>query len=245
LSKVLRTLGLSLPRNPGRSDLQNLLEDVEGQACELAVNLLVLRSFEQAEYSPIDMGHYALASRQYCHFTSPIRRYADLLVHRVLESRLNGGAADDITKGELAQIGKHITFTEQRAEDAENELKTVLILQMLSGHLGDEMDCVVTGLTNFGMFVQCRKFGIEGLIRLEELGPDKWKFDRKGYCITGLNSGYCLRLGQKIRAKIISVNVPARQLNLVPAEPLISKSSTRKGKSGKIRPRKRRAGKKY
>ena len=242
LSKVLKTLGLSLTRNAGRADLQDLLEAVQGRDCELAVNLLVLRSFEKAEYSPMDMGHYALASRQYCHFTSPIRRYADLLVHRVLESHLRGKAREDVARGALAEIGKHITFTEQRAEDAERELKMVLILQMLSKHLGDELDCVVTGLTGFGVFVQCQKFGIEGLIRLEELGPDEWKFNQKGHCITGLNSGYCVQLGQKIRARIVSVNVPARQLNLVPAEAIINKSAGRKVKTRKKYPRKRRGG---
>ena len=140
LGRLLKTVGLSLPRKASRKDVQDLLDAVRDKDAEYAVNMLVLRSFEKAEYSPMDMGHYALASRQYCHFTSPIRRYADLLVHRVLDPYLRNNLDKAVSKGSLSETGKHITFTEQRAEDAERELKTVLILQMLSKHIGDEMD---------------------------------------------------------------------------------------------------------
>jgi len=242
LSRLIRTVGLSLPRNAGRKDIQDLLEAAKGKDSEYAVNMFVLRSFEKAEYSPMDIGHYALASRQYCHFTSPIRRYADLLVHRILDAHLHGKKEAIVSKGELAETGKHITFTEQRAEDAERELKTVLILQMLSKHIGDEMDTVVTGVASFGVFLRCRKYGIEGLIPLEQLGPDEWKFNQKGYCITGVGSGYCVHLGQKMRVSIVSVNVPARQLNLAPAEALIERPSPRKTKVKKRYPRKHRGG---
>jgi ribonuclease R len=201
------------------------------------VNLTVLRSLEKAQYAPLHIGHYALASTHYCHFTSPIRRYADLLVHRVLEGYL-AGRLDSAKEGQilpeqdLAEIGKHITFTEQRAEDAEKELQTVLILQMLNNKIGDELDCVVTGLAGFGVFVQCRKFGIEGLIRLEELGPDKWKFNSRTQSIFGANTGCSVRLGQAMKVRIVSVNVPARQLNVCPTDPLV-KETVRRGKTVK------------
>jgi ribonuclease R len=245
LGRLLRTVGLALPRNTSRKDIQDLLEAVKGRDAEYAVNMLVLRSLEKAEYSPLDMGHYALASRQYCHFTSPIRRYADLLVHRVLDGHLRGKKAETVTKGALTEIGKHITFTEQRAEDAEEELKTVLILQMLGKHIGEQMDAVVTGLASFGVFVRCRKFGTEGLIPIEQLGPDEWIFSQKGYCITGLNSGYSIHLGRRIRVSIVSVNVPARQLNLAPAEALIERPSPRKTRLKRGYPHKRRGGQRY
>jgi ribonuclease R len=245
LGRLLRTVGLSLPRNAGRKDIQDLLEAVKGRDAEYAVNMLVLRSLEKAEYSPLDIGHYALASRQYCHFTSPIRRYADLLVHRILDAHLRGKEDKSVSKGELAEIGKHITFTEERAEDAEEELKTVLILQMLSKHIGDEMDTVVTGVASFGVFARCRKYGIEGLISIEQLGPDEWKFNQKGYCITGLNSGYNVHLGQKIRVRIVSVNVSARQLNLEPAEALIERPRPRKTKVKRRYPHKYGGGRRY
>jgi ribonuclease R len=223
LARLVRAFGFTLPRNPDRKAIQNLLAAVEGADCALAVNFAVLRSLEKAQYAPQHIGHFALASTHYCHFTSPIRRYADLLVHRVLQYYLRNrvGEAKKAAAGlNLVEIGKHITFTEQRAEDAEKELKTVLILQMLSKKLGDELDCVVTGLTNFGVFVQSRKLGIEGLIQMTDLGPDRWKYDARTQCIVGQHTGFSIRLGQAMQVRIVSVNIPARQLNVVPTEPL-------------------------
>jgi len=212
------------------------------------VNLVVLRSFEKAQYAPLHIGHYALASTHYCHFTSPIRRYADLLVHRVLESYLQNKLDSSVHEQDLTEIGKHITFSEQRAEDAERELKTVLILQMLSNRIGEELDCVVTGLAGFGVFVQSRKFGIEGLIQISDLGPDRWKFNQKSQCIIGQYSGCAIHLGQAMKVRIVSVNIGARQLNVCPTEALVStpgKGRNRKAvkKFKKVHTRKRSKGK--
>jgi ribonuclease R len=249
LSKLVRALGYSLPRMPDRTSIQELLAAVSGTDSALAVNLVVLRSFEKAQYAPLHIGHFALASKWYCHFTSPIRRYADLLVHRVLQCYLQdklGPSNEILAEQDLTEVGKHITFTEQRAEDAERELQTVLILQMLSDKIGDELDCVVTGLAGFGVFVQSLKFGIEGLIAMESLGPDKWKFSSKTQNIIGLNSGATVHLGRAIKARIVSVNVPARQLNLCPTKPLAEvsvrkrpKQGVRKSKKPRIRKRPR------
>ena len=236
LAMLVKAFGYTLPRNADRRTIQDLLAAVKSSDCSLAVNLAVLRSFEKAQYAPTNIGHYALASMHYCHFTSPIRRYADLLVHRVLECHLQNRIQDakhDAASQDLTEIGKHITFTEQRAEGAENELKTVLILQMLSKRIGEVLDCVVTGLTSFGIFVQCRKFGIEGLIRMSDLGPDDWKFNSRTQSIVGGRSGVGIRLGQAMKVNIVSVNVPARQLNLSPVEPFAKESKRRE----KTRPR--------
>jgi ribonuclease R len=237
LAKLVRAFGFSLPRTPDRTAIQSLLAAVKGADCSLAVNLVVLRSFEKAQYAPLHIGHFALASTHYCHFTSPIRRYADLLVHHLLERYLQNrpDSARDISAGlDLAEIGKHITFTEQRAEDAEKELTTVLILQMLSKRIGDELDCVVTGLTNFGVFVQSRKFGIEGLIQMADLGPDQWKYNSRAQCVDGQRRGGSIRLGQSIKVRIVSVNIPARQLNVAPAEPFANiTKQAKKSKKGK------------
>jgi len=222
LSQLVRAFGHSLPKTPSRTDIQDLLAYVKGRDSSFAVNIAVLRSFEKAEYAPSHIGHYALASTNYCHFTSPIRRYADLMVHRVLEYYLQNrlDLAKQETAGlDLTEIGKHITFTEQRAEDAEKELTTVLILQMLSKRIGDELDCVVTGLTNFGVFVQSKKYGIEGLIQMGDLGPGRWKFNKRAQSIVS-QTGRNIRLGKSMRVRIVSVNVPARQLNVAPVEPL-------------------------
>ncbi|MHC4726257.1 MAG: S1 RNA-binding domain-containing protein, partial [Planctomycetota bacterium] len=134
--------------------------------------------------------------------------------------------------------------TEQRADGAEKELKTVLLLQMLSKRIGQVLDCVVTGLTSFGMFVQSREFGIEGLIRMADLGQDYWKYNERSQSIVGENSGCNIRLGQGIKVRIVSVNVPARQLNVAPAELLTSAAKktkkTRKRKTAKKHTRKKR-----
>ena len=245
LSQLVRALGFSMPRTPDRYAIQQLLAAVKDANCAMAINLVVLRSLEKAQYAPLHIGHYALASTHYCHFTSPIRRYADLLVHRGLEYYLKNrlDQAKQVAAGQnLVELGKHITFTEQRAEDAEKDLTTVLVLQMLSKRIGDELDCVVTGLTNFGVFVQSRKFGIEGLIQMTDLGSDHWKYNSKTQCIFGQRSGCTIHLGQSVKVRIDSVNVPARQLNVSPLEPLvgisrISKKSKRTKKSGKRKQR--------
>jgi ribonuclease R len=223
MARLLKAMGIAMPRSPGRPDIQAVLDYVKGTQQALAVNLVVLRSLERAFYAPTNIGHYALASRHYCHFTSPIRRYADLLVHRqfqfYLEDRVE--VAKQIAAGQdLFDIGKHITFTEERADDAEKELSEVLILQMLSKHIGDELQCVVTGLTGFGVFAQSEKYGIEGLIKLEDLGPDHWRFNKLAQCIVGERSGETLHLGRPLRVSIASVDVPSRRLNVVPVEPL-------------------------
>jgi ribonuclease R len=239
LSQIVRAFGCTLPRTPDRAAIQNLLAAVKDSDGSVAINLIVLRSFEKAQYSPLNIGHFALASRHYCHFTSPIRRYADLLVHRLLDCHLKNSldSADPeqvLSEQELLEIGKHITFTEERADDAEEELKTVLILQMLSNHLGEELDCVVSGLANFGVFVRSKKFGIEGLIQMADLGPDEWRYEPTSQCIVGLNSGRCVRLGWAMKVRIVSVNVPARQMNLCPVEPLVKiEDEEKKGKRGK------------
>ena len=105
---------------------------------------------------------------------------------------------------------------------------------MLSGRVGDELDCVVTGLASFGVFAQSRKYGIEGLIQMGDLGPDRWKFNSKSQSIIGLGSGRCVRLGECMKVRIVSVNVPARQLNVSPVKTLTSSASrTREDKRAK------------
>ncbi|MCD4830662.1 MAG: ribonuclease R [Anaerohalosphaeraceae bacterium] len=246
LAQTLKMLGYSIGKDVDRFSLQGLLDKVKGTPESLAVNTYVLRSLSRAEYSPLNIGHYALASKDYGHFTSPIRRYADLLVHRLLDLYIKGKLKTDSKNikavDELSEIGKHITLTERRAGEAENDLKKVLILIMLQERIGDEIDTVVSGVSSFGLFLRCRKFGIEGLVPLEMLGDDNFKYDQKGQCVYGENSGITIRLGKEIRAKIVSVNLAARQLNLTVAEQLVTeKKSRKKKKNHKTRNTKKRS----
>ncbi|MHC5083212.1 MAG: hypothetical protein ACYTET_04655, partial [Planctomycetota bacterium] len=131
------------------------------------------------------------------------------------------GLEEVLAESELVEVGKHITYTESQAADAEKELKTVLLLQMFSTRVGEEINCVVSGLTNFGVFVQCIKFGLEGMIEPGDLGLDEWKFDERSQAVIGKYSGKSVHLGEPMKVKIAAVNIPARQLFLMPAEPLV------------------------
>jgi len=158
-----------------------------------------------------------------------------------LERKIDSAGASPISsKEELIEIGSHITFTEERAEDAEEELKSVLILQMLIGHIGDELDCVVSGLTNFGVFVQSKKYGIEGLIQMGDLGPDEWKYNPKTCSVIGLGSGFAIFLGRPMKVQIISVNVSARRLSVAPVKPLVEPDRRLQGRVKRKKFEKRR-----
>jgi len=219
LAAFVRAAGHRLPRGASRHDLQALLEAVKGKPESYAVNLAVLRTFEQAEYSPTRMGHFALASENYCHFTSPIRRYPDLTVHRVLadycRNHLDTRPPEHV--GELVQLGSAMTSAEKRSEAAEQELREVLLLQMLAERIGQDFEGVVTGVANFGMFVQLRRFLIDGLVRLEDLGDDWWEVDAKLGQVRGERTGRHYRIGDVMAVRIVGVDEARRQLNLVPA----------------------------
>jgi ribonuclease R len=243
ITRFVKLVGIKVPRRLDRHAIQDLLSAVKDTPLAYAVNMYVLRSMQRAEYSPLNIGHFALSDRHYCHFTSPIRRYADLTIHRLMDCHIRGqlaklGPEEVLHEAELVEIGRHISYTENQAGGAENELKTILILQMLSTKVGDEMNCVVSGLTNFGVFVQCIKFGIEGLIEPGDLGLDEWRYDEKAQAILGRHSGKSIHLGQPMKVRIVSVNVPGRQLFLAPAEPLIEDRKSRRAGAEKWRTKK-------
>jgi ribonuclease R len=251
LSQTLRLLGVTLSRQPQRSDLQALLDQVRDTRIALPVHLLVLRSLAKAIYAPVNVGHYALAASKYCHFTSPIRRYADLMVHRVLQAYLTGRADDarrQYTFPDLTAIGEHISETERAAEEAEQELKTILVLHLLTNRVGDELNGVVVTLTAYGAAVHLPDYGVEGLIPREALGPDHWQFDEQNQCLVGRHTKAVLRLAQPLRVRIVAVHPAAGQLDLAPAIDLIRtvsllppRQKTRRGSRPKPRqPRKKR-----
>jgi ribonuclease R len=235
LRQFLQVAGLRLPKNMDRKALQGLLAQVKGKPESFAINLAVLKSLTRAEYSPEKVGHYALASENYCHFTSPIRRYADLTVHRLLDryfearDRAGGGGGKKRRKvqmelgdvpgyDDLVQVGRHISFTERRADDAERELRQVKILELLQGHIGDEFLGVVTGITNFGIFVQIQTYLIEGLIRYENLMDDWWDVDARGGYIRGQRTGTRIGIGDVVTARIARIDLPRRELDLAITE---------------------------
>jgi ribonuclease R len=232
LIDFVHACGHKLPTHMTRKDMQELLAAVKGKPESYAVNLALLKTFEQAEYSPMAIGHFALASENYCHFTSPIRRYPDLTVHRLFEEYCRGTIAsrppEDMSA--LVRLGEHCTAAEKRSEGAENELRDVLILQFLATRLGDVFDGVITGVTNFGMFVQSMRFLIEGLVRLEDLGDDWWEVNGKLGVVVGQRSGKRFRIGDVMTVRIANVDLARRRLNLAPEQ---TKQPQRESKRGK------------
>ena len=237
LRQFLHVAGVRLPKVLDRHALQALLASVKGKPEAFAINLAVLKSLTRAEYSPKAIGHYALASEHYGHFTSPIRRYADLTIHRLLDvyiamrqeqsegsgrsrSALKEQIRRKISDGDLPSttdlitLGKHLSFTERRAEDAERELRQIKILEMLQTHIGEEFDGVVTGITNFGIFIQLRAWLIDGLIRYENLLDDWWDVDEAAGVVRGQRSGTRIGIGDVVKVIIARVDAPRRELDL-------------------------------
>ncbi len=230
LRQFVTVAGFKLPKQLDRKAIQELLQAVRGKPEAHAISLAILKSLTRAEYSPQKVGHYALASDAYSHFTSPIRRYADLTVHRLLdaylEARENGKNASggrkrarlDLntvpTTDELVVIGRHLSFTERRAEDAERELRQVKLLELLKDRLGEEFSGVVTGITNFGIFIQIQKYLVDGLIRYENLMDDWWDVDDRAGVIRGQRTGQRIGIGDVVTVIVARVDVPRRELDL-------------------------------
>lgn len=212
LTLFVKELGFNVESLESRFELQKLLGLVADRPERHAVNYAVLRSLQRAIYSPIDEGHYALASKFYCHFTSPIRRYPDLTIHRLVEDLLTGRKPRN-DFGELSIQGEHCSDRERRAEAAERELTKVKLLDYLSHRIGEEMDAVVTGVEEFGLFVQGIELPAEGLIRVSALQDDYYRFEKASHSLTGNRSGNRFRLGDPIRVSVARVDVDRRELD--------------------------------
>jgi ribonuclease R len=181
-----------------------------GKPEEHAVHYAVLRSLTRAAYGPQEDGHYALASDCYCHFTSPIRRYPDLTVHRALAAIAKGRRPP--AEG-LMTLGAECSELERRAESAERELKKLKLLLFLSNQIGAEMDAVVTGVEAFGLFVQGLAIPAEGLVPLDALPDDSYRYDRASHTLSGRRPGQSFRLGDRVRVAVARVDLERRELD--------------------------------
>jgi ribonuclease R len=267
LRTFVQVAGFKLPKDVDRKGIQALLHAVKGKPESFTINLAVLKSLSRAEYSPQAIGHYALASEYYCHFTSPIRRYADLTVHRLLDAYFEARERPEHTGGkhrkkkidlgeevptydELVELGKHLSFTERRADDAERELRQVKLLELLQHHIGDEFMGVVTGITNFGIFIQIQTYLIDGLIRYENLMDDWWDVDERAGVVRGQRTGKKIGIGDVAKVIIARVDPARRELDLAishllgkAGHPSPSVKPTKKpGKKGKSQKHEHRGG---
>jgi ribonuclease R len=175
--------------------------------------MLALRSMTQAIYSPANKGHYGLALERYMHFTSPIRRYADLVVHRAIKASLKGedaGMSDDW----LVTTGAHISMAERRAETVSWGVEGWLKCEYVSQHIGEEFDGVVMGVTDFGLFVELTGFYVQGLVHISELGADYFRFSAPGMSLVGDRSGRRFGLGDRLRVRLVAVQPAVGKVDL-------------------------------
>jgi ribonuclease R len=209
LTEFVTELGFEVDSLESRFEIQRLLNMARGRPEEHAVHYAVLRSLTRAAYGPQDEGHYALASDRYCHFTSPIRRYPDLTIHRALEALAAGKRPPD---DGLIQLGQDCSDLERRAEAAERELVKLKLLLFLSSRIGEEMDAVVTGVEAFGIFVQGLALPAEGLVPLDSLPSDTYRYDRASHTLSGRRAGQSYRLGDRVRVAVDRVDLDRRVL---------------------------------
>ena len=234
LSEFATSLGHKVRPMPGRGDLQKLLKEVHGTPHEYAVSYAVLRSTKRAEYSPDpDVGHYALSEKNYCHFTSPIRRYPDLTIHRLFDEIIRHGndPAESKTKktrsragedreesvetrlpADLVSLGKWCSMTERRAADAEKELINLKLLEYLAERIGEELDATITGVEKFGLFCQGIQLPAEGLLPIESLPDDRYDYDERAHTLVGRRRGRVFRLGGTVRVRVAAVDLVNRTL---------------------------------
>lgn len=209
LREFLKTIGLSLARGPAvrPSSFNAILDRVRGTDHEHLVNEVVLRSQSQAEYSPINLGHFGLNLRRYAHFTSPIRRYADLIVHRGLIKALNLG--DDGLRGsdemKLEEISGLISTAERRAMAAERDTIDRLIAAHLATRIGDTFGGRISGVTKSGLFVELHHIGADGFIPASSLGDDYYVYDEAAHALAGRNTGKGYRLADSVEVRLVEV----------------------------------------
>ncbi len=201
--------------------LQDLLDKVEGKPEERVINTLLLRSMKQAIYTPTNIGHFGLAIDYYSHFTSPIRRYPDLMIHRIINEVVTKGTLSKKRISELEkklhQVSEHSSLQERRAMEAERDSVELKKLEFMKDKIGREFDGIINGVTNFGMFVELDNT-VEGLIHVEDLKDDYYHYNEKQHCLVGESTKKVYRFGEKIRVKIDNINLDEREIDFVLVE---------------------------
>jgi ribonuclease R len=250
----LAELGITLPAKdePEPKDYGDILAKVAGRPDQELIQTMLLRSMRQAVYQSDNLGHFGLALTSYSHFTSPIRRYPDLVVHRVIkailveqakqteaEKNLESANAGyfDYPLAKVVELGEHCSMTERRADEATRDVSDWLKCEFMQDHVGDTFTGVISTVTNFGMFVRLKDLHIEGLVHITSLGRDYYHYDDVRMCLTGENSGVKYRVGDEIEVQVASVNLDEKKidLRLAGTQAEIDKKPSRRS-SGKSKP---------
>ena len=222
LTHFIKQFGFSLDLSQGHSAraLQRLLDKVEGSELEYLINEVVLRSMAKALYSEKNIGHFGLGYSHYTHFTSPIRRYPDLIVHRLLKEYALGMSAQRrrAYADQLPEVCRQASERERVAQEAERTSVRVMQAEYMKRHVGDEFAGVIGGVTEFGIFVEINELLVEGLVRVRDLLDDYYLFDEKHYSLKGRSRGRVYRLGDQVRVRVVAVRPEERQIELALVE---------------------------
>nr|MDA3853698.1 RNB domain-containing ribonuclease [Bacteroidales bacterium] len=201
------------------SSINAMLSKVKGTVEQNLIETIAIRTMSKAVYSTHNIGHYGLAFDYYSHFTSPIRRYPDMMVHRLLERYLDGGKTAD--EDELEEQCKHCSEMELLATKAERASIKFKQVEFMSDKLGQIFDGVISGVTNFGFFVEIKSNGCEGLVAMRDLRDDYYFFDEENYSLKGRRSGTEYRLGDEVTIEVFRTNVEKKQLDFLLKEKVL------------------------
>jgi ribonuclease R len=218
LRTMLKDFGLTLGGGdePHAKDYAALLARIKGKPYSGMLQIVMLRSLAQAVYTPENVGHFGLAYEAYAHFTSPIRRYPDLLVHRGIKAVLAGKKYE---AGSWDAIGVHCSETERRADDATRDVEAWLKTYFMQDHVGEEFDGTISGVTQFGLFVTLDDLYVDGLVHISDLGQDYFKFDAHKHMLSGERSGVKYQLSGRVRVKVVRVNLEQAKIDFVLVNP--------------------------
>jgi len=195
---------------------QKLVEKIHGKPEEKPIAMLMLRTMQKAMYDPAPVGHFGLATAHYAHFTSPIRRYPDLVVHRSLRESRHGMSKErrtDLTE-DLPEMGRHTSGRERRATDAERELVQWKKVRFMADKVGDEFTGFVTGVSAFGLHIELVEHFVEGMVHVSTMADDYYRFIEKAHLLRGEKNGRIYRLGDKVAVQVIRVDLEKRLIDL-------------------------------
>jgi ribonuclease R len=196
---------------------QKLIERIHGKPEEKPIAFLMLRTMQKARYAPENLGHFGLAASSYTHFTSPIRRYPDLVVHRALRAARHGTLTEETREEQvedLPEVARHASEMERRADDAERELVQWKKVKFMADKVGDEFEGYVTGVAAFGLFIELVEHFVEGLVHVSTMADDYYRFVESAHLLRGENTHKVYRLGDKVKVQVIRVNMEVRQVDL-------------------------------